>query len=96
MTTTAGNPIADNENLYNSRAKGPVLYKIDQLIEKLAHQNRERIPERVSSYKEIRSFWSFRITEDISKYTKQKFYKKVKNKMCTRFSTVAGEKGSRR
>ena len=47
MTTTAGNPISDNQNSLTVGERGPVLLQDYQLIEKLAHQNRERIPERV-------------------------------------------------
>ncbi len=44
QTTTAGAPIADNQNTLTAGARGPVLLQDWQLIEKLAHQNRERIP----------------------------------------------------
>ena len=47
QTTTAGSPIADNQNSLTAGSRGPVLMQDWQLIEKLAHQNRERIPERV-------------------------------------------------
>jgi catalase len=47
MTTTAGAPVADNQNSVTAGPRGPVLMQDWQLIEKLAHQNRERIPERV-------------------------------------------------
>ena len=47
MTTTGGNPIADNQNSLTAGERGPVLLQDYQLIQKLAHQNRERIPERV-------------------------------------------------
>ncbi|WP_058387937.1 catalase, partial [Legionella cherrii] len=47
LTTTGGNPIGDNQNALTAGARGPLLLQDYQLIEKLAHQNRERIPERV-------------------------------------------------
>ncbi len=47
MTTTAGAPISDNQNSISAGPRGPLLLQDYQLIEKLAHQNRERIPERV-------------------------------------------------
>jgi catalase len=47
MTTSAGAPISDNQNSLSAGARGPLLMQDYQLIEKLAHQNRERIPERV-------------------------------------------------
>jgi catalase len=46
LTTSAGNPIADNQNSLTAGPRGPLLLQDYQLIEKLAHQNRERIPER--------------------------------------------------
>ena len=95
MTTTAGNPIADNQNSITAGARGPVLLQDYQLIEKLAHQNRERIPERVVHAKGSGAFGVLEITEDISKYTKAKVLQKgEKTKMLLRFSTVAGEKGA--
>jgi catalase len=45
-TTSAGNPVADNQNSITAGPRGPVLLQDYQLIEKLAHQTRERIPER--------------------------------------------------
>ena len=80
MTTTGGNPIADNQNSLTAGERGPVLLQDYQLIQKLAHQNRERIPERVVHAKEVESFGVLEITEDISKYTKAKVLQKVKNK----------------
>ena len=49
LTTSAGNPIADNQNSLTAGPRGPLLLQDYQLIEKLAHQNRERIPEREPS-----------------------------------------------
>lgn len=95
MTTTAGNPIADNQNSLTAGARGPVLMQDYQLIEKLAHQNRERIPERVVHAKGSGAFGELVITQDISKYTKAKVLQKGETtKMLLRFSTVAGEKGA--
>ena len=95
MTTTAGNPISDNQNSLTAGARGPVLMQDYQLIEKLAHQNRERIPERVVHAKGSGAFGELVITQDISKYTKAKVLQKGETtKMLLRFSTVAGEKGA--
>ena len=95
MTTTAGNPISDNQNSLTAGARGPVLMQDYQLIEKLAHQNRERIPERVVHANGSGAFGELEITEDISKYTKAKVLQKGETtKMLLRFSTVAGEKGA--
>jgi catalase len=95
MTTTAGNPISDNQNSLTAGSRGPVLMQDYQLIEKLAHQNRERIPERVVHAKGSGAFGELVITEDISKYTKAKVLQKGETtKMLLRFSTVAGERGA--
>jgi catalase len=95
MTTTAGNPISDNQNSLTAGARGPVLMQDYQLIEKLAHQNRERIPERVVHANGSGAFGILEITEDISKYTKAKVLQKGEaTKMLLRFSTVAGESGA--
>ena len=95
MTTTGGNPIADNQNSLTAGERGPVLLQDYQLIQKLAHQNRERIQERVVHAKGSGAFGVLEITEDISKYTKAKVLQKgEKTKLLLRFSTVAGERGA--
>jgi catalase len=66
-----------------------------QLIEKLAHQNRERIPERVVHANGSGAYGVLEITEDISRYTKAiALQKGEKTRMLLRFSTVAGERGA--
>ena len=96
LTTTGGNPIADNQNSLSAGARGPLLLQDYQLIEKLAHQNRERIPERVVHAKGWGAFGTLTITNDISKYSRAKVFGAVgkKTDMLARFSTVAGEQGA--
>lgn len=95
LTTTAGNPIADNQNSLTAGARGPVLMQDYQLMEKLAHQNRERIPERTVHAKGWGAFGTLTITGDISKYTCAKVLQPgAKTEMLARFSTVAGEMGA--
>jgi catalase len=95
LTTTAGAPIADNQNALTAGDRGPLLIQDYQLIEKLAHQNRERIPERVVHAKGWGAFGQLTITHDISQYTKAKLLQKgTKTPMLARFSTVAGEMGA--
>lgn len=95
MTTSAGAPIADNQNTLTAGPRGPVLLEDYQLIEKLAHQNRERIPERVVHAKGWGAFGDLVITGDITKYTCAKVFKPgTKTPMLARFSTVAGEMGA--
>lgn len=72
LTTTAGAPVPDNQNSITAGPRGGVMLQDYQLIEKLAHQNRERIPERVVHAKGWGAFGTLTITGDISKYTKAK------------------------
>ena len=96
QTTTAGAPIADNQNSLTAGPRGPVLLQDYQLVEKLAHQNRERIPERVVHAKGWGAFGTFRVTSDISKHTRAKLFSDVgkETPLLIRFSTVAGELGA--
>ena len=96
LTTSAGNPIADNQNAVTAGPRGPILLQDYQLIEKLAHQNRERIPERTVHAKGWGAHGTFTVTHDITKYTKAKIFAKIgkKTDMLARFSTVAGELGA--
>ena len=96
MTTSAGNPIGDNQNSLSAGERGPLLMQDYQLIEKLAHQNRERIPERVVHAKGWGAHGTFTVTHDISKYTKANIFSEVgkETPLITRFSTVAGELGA--
>jgi catalase len=96
ITTTSGAPVSDNQNSLTAGPRGPVLIQDHQLIEKLAHQNRERIPERVVHAKGWGAFGTLTITNDLSKYTRAKVFSQVgkKTDMLIRFSTVAGELGA--
>jgi len=95
LTTTAGAPIPDNQNSITAGERGPVLMQDYQLMEKLAHQNRERIPERTVHAKGWGAHGTLRVTKDISKYTCAKLFEVGKETpMLARFSTVAGEMGA--
>ncbi len=96
LTTTAGAPIADNQNSASAGERGPLLMQDYQLLEKLAHQNRERIPERTVHAKGWGAHGTLTITHDITKYTKAKVFSKIgkTTEMLARFSTVAGEAGA--
>lgn len=96
LTTSAGSPIADNQNSVTAGPRGPVLLQDWQLIEKLAHQNRERIPERVVHAKGWGAYGALTITNDISQYSRAKIFSEVgkKTDLIMRFSTVAGELGA--
>ncbi|SDK07482.1 catalase [Flavobacterium noncentrifugens] len=96
LTTASGKPYAENENSQTAGPRGPILLEDFILHEKMAHFNRERIPERVVHAKGSGAFGTFTVTHDISKYTKAKIFSHVgkETKMLLRFSTVGGEKGS--
>lgn len=96
LTTTAGAPVADNNNAKTVGPRGPVLLEDYQLIEKLAHQNRERIPERVVHAKGWGAYGTFTVTDDVTQYTRASIFSHVgkKTELLTRFSTVAGEQGA--
>ncbi|ALJ39219.1 catalase [Azospirillum brasilense] len=96
LTTAAGIPVADNQNSLTAGPRGPVLMQDFHLIEKLAHFNRERIPERVVHAKGAGAYGVFRVTRDVTPYTSARFLSDVgkETEVFLRFSTVGGEKGS--
>ena len=96
LTTSAGAPVASNNTSKTAGPRGPVLLEDYQLIEKLAHQNRERIPERVVHAKGWGAQGTFTVTHDITKYTCAKLFSEVgkKTDVLSRWSTVAGESGA--
>ncbi len=96
LTTTAGAPVANNQDSITAGPQGPVLLQDYQLIEKLAHQNRERIPERVVHAKGWGAYGQLKITNDLSKYSRAAIFSDVgkETPLLIRFSTVAGELGA--
>ena len=96
LTTTGGNPVADNQNSLTAGPRGPLLMEDYQLLEKLAHQNRERIPERTVHAKGSAAFGTLTVTQDITRYTKAAIFSQVgkQTEALLRFSNVAGERGA--
>lgn len=96
LTTTNGAPVADNQNSLSAGPRGPLLLQDFHLLEKLAHQNRERIPERTVHAKGWGAYGTFKVTHDITKYSKASIFSKVgkETPLILRFSTVAGEQGA--
>ena len=96
LTTADGIPVADNQNSLTAGSRGPVLIQDFHLLEKLAHFNRERIPERVVHAKGAAAHGTLTITNDISRYSKAKLFSEIgkKTELLLRFSTVGGERGS--
>jgi catalase len=96
LTTASGIPYVENEDSMTAGPRGPILLEDFILHEKMAHFNRERIPERVVHAKGTGAYGTFRVTHDITKYTRAKLFGKTGNecRLLIRFSTVGGEKGS--
>jgi len=96
LTTGFGMPVADDLNSMTAGPKGPVLVQDVHLLDKLAHFDRERIPERVVHAKGAGAHGYFEVTRDVAKFTRAKFLSKMgkKTEVVVRFSTVGGEKGS--
>ncbi|MDP4162480.1 MAG: catalase KatA [Bacillota bacterium] len=96
LTTSWGAPVGDNQNSMTAGSRGPTLLQDVHLLEKLAHFNRERVPERVVHAKGAGAHGYFEVTKDVTNYTKAKFLSDVgkRTPLFVRFSTVAGENGS--
>ena len=96
LTTNAGCPVADNQNVMTAGPRGPQLLQDVWFLEKLAHFDREVIPERRMHAKGSGAYGTFTVTHDISQYTRAKIFSEVgkKTEMFARFTTVAGERGA--
>jgi len=96
LTTAAGAPVVDNQNTQTAGPRGPVLLQDVWHLEKLAHFDREVIPERRMHAKGSGAFGTFTVTHDISRYSKAKIFSEVgkQTPLFMRFSTVAGERGA--
>lgn len=96
LTNEVGAPVAENNISITAGERGPVMMQDVWLMEKLAHFDREVIPERRMHAKGSGAFGTFTVTNDISKYTKANIFDKVgkKTDVFVRFSTVAGERGA--
>ncbi|WP_376842495.1 catalase [Bordetella pertussis] len=96
LTTAAGAPVADNNNTMTAGPRAPALLQDVWFLEKLAHFDRERIPERVVHAKGSGAYGTFTVTHDISRYTRARIFAEVgkQTPLFLRFSTVAGERGA--
>lgn len=96
LTSVSGRPIAENQNVKTAGKNGPMLLEDFWFQEKLAHFDREVIPERRMHAKGSGAFGTFTVTHDISKYTKASVFSEIgkETEVFVRFSTVAGERGA--
>ena len=96
LTNEVGAPISDNTNSLTAGKRGPILLEDNWLIEKLAHFDREVIPERRMHAKGSGAFGVFTTTHDVTQYTSASLFSSIgkKTDVFVRFSTVAGERGA--
>jgi len=96
LTTATGCPVADNQNVATAGPRGPQLLQDVWFLEKLAHFDREVIPERRMHAKGSGAYGTFTVTNDITQYTRAKIFSSVgkQTEMFARFTTVAGERGA--
>ena len=96
LTTAAGSPVVDNQNSMTAGPRGPMLLQDVWFLEKLAHFDREVIPERRMHAKGSGAYGTFTVTNDITRYTNAAVFSEIgkRTESFVRFSTVAGERGA--
>lgn len=96
LTQSSGAPVASNNFSQTVGPRGPVLLQDVFFLEKMAHFDREVIPERRMHAKGSGAYGTFTVTHDITKYTKASIFSRVgkKTDLFSRFSTAAGERGA--
>lgn len=96
LTTAAGAPVPDNQNTMTAGPRGPALLQDVWFLEKLAHFDREVIPERRVHAKGSGAYGKLTITHDITRFSRARVFEAVgkETPVFLRFSTVAGERGA--
>ena len=96
LTSNNGAPVGDNQNVLTAGARGPMLMQDVWYLEKMAHFDREVIPERRMHAKGSGAYGTFTVTHDISQYSKAAIFSELgkTTELFARFSTVAGERGA--
>ncbi len=96
LTANNGAPVGDNQNVLTAGPRGPMLLQDVWFLEKMAHFDREVIPERRMHAKGSGAYGTFTVTHDITRYTRAAIFSEVgkKTELFARFSTVAGERGA--
>jgi len=97
LTTNQGVPIADNQNSLKAGVRGPVLLEDFILREKITHFDHERIPERIVHARGSAAHGFFECYKPLTEYTKADLFSEAgkTTPVFVRFSTVAGERGSK-
>lgn len=96
FTNSQGCPIPEPFATQRVGEHGPLLLQDFNLIDSLAHFDRERIPERVVHAKGTGAYGTFEVTDDITDVCSSAMFSEIgkKTPTFTRFSTVGGESGS--
>ena len=96
LTTSTGSPVSDDNNSISVGERGPLTFDNHYAFEKLAHFNRERIPERVVHARGTGSYGTFTVTRSMTEYTIADFLQTVgqTTEVFARFSTVGGGQDS--
>lgn len=96
LTTNQGVPVGNNQNSRTAGQRGPTLLEDYHLLEKLAHFDRERIPERVVHARGAGAHGVFQVENSMSAYTKAAFLQEAgkETPVFVRFSTVINGTGS--
>lgn len=96
LTNRTGAPVPDNQNIMTAGKRGPALLQDTWFLEKMAHFDREVIPERRMHAKGSGAYGIFKVTHDITRFTKADLFSELgkETEVFVRFSTVAGERGA--
>lgn len=96
LTTNGGAPVVDNQNVLTAGRRGPMLLQDVWFLEKLAHFDREVIPERRMHAKGSGAYGTFTVTQDVTRFTRARLFSEIgkQTEVFIRFSTVAGERGA--
>ena len=96
LTRENGAPVANHYDVMTAGPRGPMVLQDVWFLEKMAHFDREVIPERRMHAKGSGAFGNFSVTNDVTKYTKANVFSKIgkETEVFVRFSTVAGERGA--
>lgn len=95
ITANQGQPVVDDQNSLTIGERGPTLLQDIVFLEKLAHFDRERIPERVVHAKGAGAHGYFQVYKPLAPYTKAKFLQDPSKQtpVFVRFSVVVGSRG---
>ncbi|WP_295856971.1 catalase [uncultured Xylophilus sp.] len=97
LTTNHGVPIADNQNSLKAGVRGPALLEDFILREKITHFDHERIPERIVHARGSGAHGYFECYAPLTDLTRAAPFREAGKitPVFVRFSTVAGERGSK-